>query len=142
MTVSSHDVLWRPLYYLHWGMTQTDEVELNASWKMNFLKRKTEVLMQQMKEGRSYAKRKKNRTGGDKTLSGPKPQLQRSTSGLGSGWFKRPISQMAETKENKKVKAAKNKREEKEKELDRFLQQRAKFFDQFSEVDLPTTFIV
>lgn len=112
------------------------------SWKTNFLKRKTEVLMQQMKEGRSYAKRKKTRAGGDKALSGPtKTQLQRSNSGSGLGWFKRPVLQVG-NKETKKGKATKSKKEEKEKELNDFLQQRAKFFDQFSEVDLPTTVII
>lgn len=118
------------------------ECDSSTLWKTNFLKRKTEVLLQQMKEGRSYAKRKKNRGGGDKALSGPtKTQLQRSNSGSGLGWFKRPVLQV-ENKENKKVKATKNKREEKEKELNDFLQQRAKFFDQFSEMDLPTTTII
>jgi hypothetical protein len=84
MMVSNMDDIWRRLYFIHWGVTQESislainiDGDASTSWKMQFMKRKTDVLLQQMKEGRpSYAKRKK-----------------------------------------------------------------AKYFDQFSEMDLPTTFV-
>jgi len=113
--------LWKPLFLLHWGVTVATDDE---TWKANFLRRKSEVLMHQIKSGRSYANKRKRQE-----LSS---QMSRSNSGL---IFKR----IATTDNGIKRKPSKEKFGQASEELMAFFQEKAAYFDQFSAMDLPTT---
>jgi len=62
--VSAEPTLWKPLYLLRFGPAGSSVYDPTCSWKINFLKRKQELHVEQIAEGRpSYAKKKRENPG-------------------------------------------------------------------------------